>query len=581
MRAPRPDVLRLAGLGAAVCLPLVVAVAALDRDWLATGDMAQAELHVRGFFDDPPLVGAAGRIGTIEHQGSHPGPLLWLAMLPGYRLLGQTSWALEVAASLVAAAFAVAVLVLARRRGGWPLAVATAIGLAVFVGSNGPEVFTEPWNPWLALLPFLAFVLLVWSVLCGDRLALPLAAAAGSFAVQCHVGYALLVGGLGALAAAWALRARWWRHVAAAAATTLVLWAPPLWEQLTADDGWPGNLVILWRHFGSPDQPVVGPVAALKAFAGELNVAGPWVVGRGHQPTDDPTWWGFAVMAALWGAAAWLAWRRRLAGGALARLHAVLGVACLLGVVSIARVFGDFYDYVIRWMWVLVTLVAVAVAWTAWELAAPRLRRGLAVAGAVAGAVAVGAASVGAVDVESSGPRNSEIVAGLAPEVAEHLDPEGRYLVRWSDTVSLGAVGAGLLLELEKRGFDVGADPHMRAGVLPHRVIEDECDATAIVHVAIGPSVEDLRADPAAEEIAVHDTRSPEERRRFEEAARRLDELLREVGAGDLTPVLDDHLLPVAVDPRLPEEGDELIFTLIELGMPGHAFLVEPPGCGS
>ena len=49
--------------------------------------MAQAELHVAGFFRHPPLVGAAGRIGemfTPYGQGSHPGPALWFALLPAY-----------------------------------------------------------------------------------------------------------------------------------------------------------------------------------------------------------------------------------------------------------------------------------------------------------------------------------------------------------------------------------------------------------------------------------------------------------------------------------------------------------------
>src|SRR5688500_17178535 len=144
--------------------------------------MAQAELHVRGFFAHPPLLGAAGRLGTITEQGSHPGPAAWFALLPAYRLLGQSGWALEASVGLVAAVTAAGAILVARRRGGWPLALLVTIALVVLVRSSGPEAFSEPWNPWLAVMPFAAFVLLVWAVVCDDRPALPWAVAAGSYA---------------------------------------------------------------------------------------------------------------------------------------------------------------------------------------------------------------------------------------------------------------------------------------------------------------------------------------------------------------------------------------------------------------
>ena len=79
------------------CPAIVAAIAIVRPQWYPTGDMAQAELHVRGFWSHPPLVGAAGRIQNAAGvQGSHPGPLLWLAMWPIYALGGSTSTALVV-----------------------------------------------------------------------------------------------------------------------------------------------------------------------------------------------------------------------------------------------------------------------------------------------------------------------------------------------------------------------------------------------------------------------------------------------------------------------------------------------------
>ena len=43
-------------------LPALIALVTLLRGnhWYPAGVMVQAELHMRGFFDHPPLVGAAG-----------------------------------------------------------------------------------------------------------------------------------------------------------------------------------------------------------------------------------------------------------------------------------------------------------------------------------------------------------------------------------------------------------------------------------------------------------------------------------------------------------------------------------------
>lgn len=574
----------LIAVAATVCLPLLVAVAAVAGDrWHPTGDMAQAELHVRGFFGHPPLIGAAGRLGTLQAQGSHPGPALWVAMLPGYRLLGQSGWALEAATAMVHAAFVVLVLVFARRRGGTALTVLAALALAVLIRSSGPEAFTEPWNPWLAVLPFFAFLLLVWSVWCDDRAALPWAFGVGTFAVQCHVGYAALVGVLGLGAVLWAIRRQWWVPLAVGAAIAAVMWTPPVIDQVTASGEYPGNLRILYDYFRHPPDPFVGPRAAVKAFAGELNVAGAWVVGRGHQPTDDPNVLGFVAMVAAWASAVALAVRLRLRDAL--RLHAVLGVCSAVALVSMARVFGDFFDYVIRWMWVLTAVVALATVWTWWLAwrAHPRGRARPHVVGRLAVAALAAVTLVGSVQatgVESSGLRNSRIVAALAPRIADELDRDGTYLVRWDDIVSLGATGVGVLLDLERRGYDVGADRQHRAGVLPSRVL-DEADADQVVYVLVGPAATDFRSRPDATLVATVDPRTPEERSRADELIASIDDRLDAAGLDDLTPITRQHLIIAALDPRVPPDVAQDISELIGLGLPAAAFLVPAGGSAS
>ena len=52
----------------------------------------------------------------------------------------------------------------------------TALLAAVLVHALGPGLLLDPWNPWVALLPFLLFALLAWSVACGDNPPFPWAA---------------------------------------------------------------------------------------------------------------------------------------------------------------------------------------------------------------------------------------------------------------------------------------------------------------------------------------------------------------------------------------------------------------------
>jgi hypothetical protein len=166
----------------------------------------------------------------------------------------------------------------------------------------------------------------------------------------------------------------------------------------------------------------------------------------------------------------------------------------------------------------------------------------------------------------------------LAPAIAEELDADGRYLVRWDDTVALGATGVGVLLDLEKRGFDVGSDAAQRAAILPHRVL-DECDADEVIYVVVGPSVDVVGDLPGAREVAVVDALDATERARFDDIAAAFDRDARAAGLDDLTPVADQHLLGVALDPRLSDEQRDRVSDLVGLGLPAHAFLLPVQGC--
>ena len=61
----------------------------------------------------------------------------------------------------------------------------------------------DPWNPFVTVLPFSLFVLLTWTMTCGETWALPVGVAVASFCIQTHVGYAPLAIPLMVWGAGW------------------------------------------------------------------------------------------------------------------------------------------------------------------------------------------------------------------------------------------------------------------------------------------------------------------------------------------------------------------------------------------
>jgi hypothetical protein len=579
------------GLVVVAAVPVIVGLIALrSPHWYPAGDMAQAELHVRGFWSHPPLVGAAGRLGTLQDQGSHPGPALWLAMYPVYALFGRSSYGLLAGAASVHLVAIALSLWVAWRRAGLAFTVVLGVAIAVLVRASGPAFFVEPWNPWLAVFPFLLFLLLLWAVLEEERSHLPLAVLAGTYCIHCHIGYLPIVGALvlGVLVwTGWTLHRHGeavWRTLARPLAWSgvalVVMWLPPVVDQLIHD---PGNLLILYRNFRYPADPAVGLVDAVRGFAGEVNLAGPWIVGRGHLPTDSPNVLGFAALLALWAAGAFVAVRQRFSD--LVRLHALLAGTCVVGVLAIARITGTMFDYLLRWLWVVTALIVTASVTTflRWWAAA-RAARGakadrdgwrVAVVGIGAAVVlsAVAVPKFAAADVP--GPRDSVIIGDLVRGARDQLDKGDRYLVRWSDPTALGATGFGTLLELARQGYHVGVDRPQRAGALPFRVL-DESDADGVLYVIIGKDVDRWLARDDAVELASAEPRTPAEQAEGEALRERIIARLEEIGRSDLVPAVDRLYAAILFAPELPGDIKRDMSRLTDLRLPGALFLTAP-----
>jgi hypothetical protein len=586
-------------------VPLSVALGVLRHPrWYPLLDMAMTELRIRDVGTrNTPLIGLPGRIEALGERGSHPGPVSFWVLAPFYRLFGSTAWAMQAAAATLNIIAVGLALWIAHRRAGIRLAIGLATVLVLLMRLYGPEKLTEAWNPYMPMLWWVVFLLAVWSVLCDDLPMLPVAVFAGTFGAQTHIPYAVLVAGMGAVAGGLLVvrlirsmdsstRQRALRWGGASLALFVVLWTPPVIDEITND---PGNISIIRESFSNPDEEPVGLGSeAFRFWFGHMNpveLVDPPPIGVTFEAQPLPG----AIFFGVWTLAAAIAVRARRRRPDLALLHLVLAVALAFGLLGITRILGLPWFYLMLWAWGTTTLMVVAVVWTGLAVHRDRntshdhaeawLRPGMALV-AIAMVITAAAFTYDAAGIPIQAPRENDAVAYLAPATTEALrsrelpggGEDGRYLVRWDqDALSIGSQGYAILLELERQGFAVGApDIYNAAGVPPHRVIEPE-DATAALHYVVGAEqIEVWRDYPDAILVDSYEPRTNEQIRRFERLREEVLTQLLAAGLDDVAELVDERLFMAQIHPDLPPELLPLVVEMLELSLPAGVFITPP-----
>ena len=565
--------------------PIIVAVVELlsGDAWFPAGDMAQAELHMRGFFSNPPLVGAAGRIvSDTGFQGSHPGPGLWVAMLPVYLIGGRSSHALLAAAASVHIVSVVIVVRLAFHRGGRLLATLTALAALLVIRSSGSDFMIEPWNPWLAILPFAVFVFLIGEVVAPiasarhKRLSL---IAAASIVVwirdECRTAESKFLG----ISQSWSkIRS----GLLLGSLALLVVWSPVFIDQWRRS---PGNLTILIEHFVSPSEPTMGFKAAVQVIATQFNLFGLWLSGPG---VDAPAegwarYIGCLLLIGLW---VWCTWRvKQTKQATMLRWQIMMAGFALLGSFSILRIFGPYYEYTVRWFWILSVLTAITSIFflvRTYQVLEKLRRSRVSMRTLVAGAAVLVSSllvmsSLQTADrVKLPGKTESRILADLIPEVSPKLSHDEKYLLRMYDPYTLNATGFGSVLELERQGFDIGVEAFQAAAGLPHRVrFEDQVDQ--ILWVVVGPAIKSADADPALTKLGEANPRSASEELLAQKLLIDIAKLLTDAGRGELVSTLETPGASlIFAEPPLPDNIATVVRQLISLGQPVAMYSVAP-----
>lgn len=581
-----------------VALPLVIAVIALaQRRWYPVLDLAMTEFRIRDVGTrQTPLIGLPGRIGELPDQGSHPGPLSFWLLAPAYRLFGGSAWAMEVATvSLAFVWIGLAMWIGYRRLGRAGIALVAAI-VALLTRGFGLSVLTQPWNPYMPLLAWLVVLLAAWAVLDGDDMMLIPLVAAASFAAQTHIPYLLMAGAIGLLAVG-AVLVRWWRarrsggggapprSVLVTIGVFGVLWLAPLVDQVRRD---PGNIKRLLDHFGSPDEEPIGYGAGIRLMLRHLDVVGghlALLVGQerfleeGFDP-DGPIWAGMIVLG-LWIVA--FAVAVRLRHRSLIALHSLLAVTLVLTTISMSRIFGQRWYYLTLWAWVTTTLLVVATLWTAvvwlrWR--APGIgesltRPRIATTAAVAAVVLTASMIVLAPSTDHPEEHLGDTLGELIEPTAAALDPDRTYVVEWKDAFFFGSQAFGLVNELRRAGYDVGAGEYWTVPITTSRVVPTGTADDAIILVT-GGFVEQWRADERFVELATVDPRGPDEVVEFERLRSELIADLEATGLDDLIPLVDTNLFLLDIDQRISESTRRLTGRMIRLGQETAVFLGPP-----
>jgi hypothetical protein len=470
--------------------PVVVGALSLVGDtWYPVGDWASMLFRTAQVgTSETPLV------GTYTVKGwAHPGPFLYWAATPLYRLTGGDPRSLGWTGAIVNCLTLAGIGALAWRRGRGPLLVAVVLLSGLLVHGIHPGRLVDLWNPYLALLPFLLAVLLAWDAALGRRRSLVLAAVPASIAVQCHVAFAVLCGLVALWLLAWcrwwprlmgdrapetpeasevpvapgAVGAGelprppwrpWWLAVRNALIVGAVLWLPPLVD-LVLDTH---NLASVVGHLAVGSGTQIGLTHGGSLVSRYVRPDGPWMGGaepelymstQGSGPVPV-----VLVLALLVGCVVVARRRRFVDVAALGTLSIVLVVGA---VPATANLVAPAFTYLTQWLKVVGGLVWLTVGWTAWRLAEPTVRSWTEVRRRALGAVAT--AAIVAVAAWSWWPASrielpaefeGAVVQDLRAQVADTLPRDRRYRLSMAGDI-VAHNGPGLLYYMVEDGFDV------------------------------------------------------------------------------------------------------------------------------
>lgn len=594
----------------AALVPIVVAtVRALARGWIPPSDDALIALRAHDVFThNTPLLGTWSSASlTAGVNVNHPGPLFFDALAIPERLFGLAPGA-AIGTALVNCLAVVGIALVARRRGG-PILVVAAMGAAAILSwAMGSEILFEPWQPHILILPFLFFLMLVWGLACGDLVLVPWAAFVGSFILETHLSYVVLIPvlslwgllGLGHElrrcrrddADAWpALRRRTWRTLAIGAVVWFLCWLQPLIEQVTTTRG---NFTRLLDSAQHTQGNVFGWGLATRLVATVLSLPPFW-----FRPSfsDDflgsEGWMPPSLLAAVLSLAAfglvlagcfWVA--HRASDRISSRAIVTTLVAVAAGIITTERnPVGQIgiAPHVLRWLWAVAAFATFAIVATLVRCFARDPRRSSALVGALVVIVVIfGALNLPSANL-STGPNATQYaIPGIKAIDRQFgkLDGKGPFLIDGLFDEILDPYGSSMIPELDDRGFTfVARDPTLVRQLGPDRRFTGKNARTALF---VRTGVAARLPLEGTKRVAYYDGFSSTDRREYNRLVAmltpyinahglQLNELGRTTRAKGFLPVLDAQLKAGVVDAKALISSGEL-----ERMVHSHDIVIDP-----
>jgi hypothetical protein len=344
-------------------------------DILWSGDGAVLEIRTLHAVHGRQLLGPYSRF-----LWSHPGPAFFYLAAPFYRLCHLRGSGIQLAVLSTNFVAAAALVFTARRLRGDLFAFAVGVLLAVYEAIGAPFPLFGEWNPMTPILPLALLFFLAARLGGGAVGALPAVALVASAIVETHLGFAPVALYLAVTGALFCFRELYVvgdaagiatvatmnrRRVARALALTggvlVLLWALPVYEDLTRH---PGNLHQLRVFFTAPHRPEHSWGVVADTVAGQLAILPlslARAMGRATIDAGATTRTVLAVgeLAALL-AALGLALRRRDPVAAL--LSAAALGAIVVAAFSVRVIRGELFGYLVAWISVLGLLACAAIA---------------------------------------------------------------------------------------------------------------------------------------------------------------------------------------------------------------------------
>lgn len=479
-----------------------------------------------------PLVGPWSRFGW-----EHPGPALYFLLAVPLRLMSMSPSGLLVGAFLIAAGSAITAIVLTSRRAGGQAGCVLAVALGVLAIGLAERVIS-PWNPYILVLPFALFVIAAWLWSAGDDWLLLIAVASGTFAAQSHVGAVVALAMVGATACvlrALALKAfpPDVRALASAVVLAIMLWALPLWQQLTSDQG---NLRRVVQFFLEPDSEGahrIGWSRGLQLAAGELSPWGPWTGNQvlGLLQTIEPQALSWLVLPiVLLGFSLFTA--RRWHDTLTLRLALLTCAAVIACVVGYAHIRGLPHPYMAVWPRVVAMLtVVVPIVGIVRRQAYPsrRMRSSIESFSVLLAASAFCFAGVTATLPDTL---SNEVLARFG-DAARNAVPRGTRVRVVAAGVPFSVSAEGLAVLLIGAGRSAYLQPMQTRLPGEHRCVAPT-DVLPTLALLSGPAIDELRQRSGARVLAEYDPISPDDRRTADALGHQLSERFRELGRDDL-----------------------------------------------